>query len=123
MCVSSNVVMYEYDDDDDDGWGIFGREVKENGYTTRRAGLGAWPISDNLPIQRFYSFFTFFYPLLYSSLLHYVYFTLQMLFRFRSTSLAALFSFKTTLSFFFKKSLALNPMKVTINKAIKVFFF
>lgn len=32
MCVSSNVVMYEYDDDDDDGWGIFGREVKENGY-------------------------------------------------------------------------------------------
>ena len=27
VCVSSNV-MYEYDD----GWGIFGREVKENGY-------------------------------------------------------------------------------------------
>ena len=37
LCVSSNV-MYEYDD----GWGIFGREVKENGYqeSIGEQGLG-----------------------------------------------------------------------------------
>ena len=91
VCVSSNV-MYDYDD----GWGIFGREVKENGYQESRA----WAISDNQPIQRFYSFFSFLYFSLYiflSSLQRLFY--SQMLFRFRSASLHCSLSKQLYISF------------------------
>ena len=96
LCVSSNV-MYEYDD----GWGIFGREVKENGY--QESESRAWTISENQPIQRFYSFFSF-------SLLVYIYIPL-----FSTTfilfsdavpfplNITVLCSFKTTLYISFLK--------------------
>ena len=113
VCVSSNV-MYEYDD----GWGIFGREVKENGY--QESESRAWAISENQPIQRFYSFFSFsLLVYIYSSLLYYVYFILRCCSVSAQHHCLVLFQ-NNVIYFFFKKVLALNPMKVTINKTINV---